>query len=136
MHHFPLLPLFTSLATAIPFSISPHLLSSSAPNCNPAGPNTSPGVYYCTNDNFLGKCNWRPYADTDDWCLDFSDGLTHRPRSIAPDVGGYCELFNQPGCRGDTEKIWKGMDHTRLECPGMSDSGLPGWFQSVRCRKG
>ncbi|CAG5152603.1 uncharacterized protein ALTATR162_LOCUS2839 [Alternaria atra] len=129
MHLLSILTLFASLATAIPLSASPY----KNPDTCPAPP-ANPGVFFCLGHNFKGNCFHQPYTNNG-WCGNFPD-FESRPRSVGPDLGGYCIFFNKTGCGtwDEAVDVWKGSNENRsLECPGMSDTGKPDWFMSVQC---
>lgn len=126
---FSLLSL-TALASA---TVLPHAVSPYNPQGCISSVTENGGVYFCNGYNYMGDCDWRAYLDTEDWCYSFAN-LYERPRSIAPDQDGYCELFNKEGCRGEAVGIWEGVSNKKLECPGMSDSGKPEWWVSMRCQ--
>ena len=96
MHLLSILTLFDSLATAIPLSASPY----KNPDTCPAPP-ANPGVFFCLGHNFKGNCFHQPYTNKG-WCGNFPD-FESRPRSIGPDLGGYCIFFNKIG---DGSDLW------------------------------
>ncbi|KAH8623121.1 hypothetical protein IG631_22278 [Alternaria alternata] len=122
--------LLATLTTALPYATSPY----SPQNCQSTITKNG-GVFCCNGYNYMGNCRWRAYPTTpgSEWCYSFGN-VEERPRSIGPDPSGWCELFKEEGCRGEAVEIWKGIGDKRLKCPGISDSGTPEWWVSMKCR--
>lgn len=63
------------------------------------------GVYICPEPEFRP----RPRVKTCEWidrnngsCQSWGTDVAARPRSISPDLGGLCILYNSTDCSGDT----------------------------------
>jgi hypothetical protein len=62
------------------------------------------GVYMCPAANFTATadqpCRWLPPANI---CYFWASDIAHRPRSVGPDAGGYCEFFTGMDCTGEVK---------------------------------
>jgi hypothetical protein len=62
------------------------------------------GVYTCPLPNFQRSdtqdCTWWAPDPSTDNCVSWGDNPADRPRSIGPDGGGMCALFDGEGCKG------------------------------------
>jgi hypothetical protein len=60
-----------------------------------------PGASYtCTGADFSGNCQWNQPSDR---CRDdgAAKGKPNGILSLGPDEGGSCDLFSEPGCKGE-----------------------------------
>jgi hypothetical protein len=83
-----------------------------------------PGASYtCTGADFSGNCQWNQPSDR---CRDdgAAKGKPNGILSLGPDEGGSCDLFSEPGCKG--EKL------RSLTFPG--DGDLAEDFASFSCK--
>ena len=87
MHLLTTLIHLVGLTTAATIPFSPFILS----KCNPGKPGA---VYTCSGPNFSGICNYRMPNDA---CFK----LAEPPKSIGPDMGGYCVIFDDSECNGN-----------------------------------
>ncbi|KAH6868185.1 hypothetical protein BKA58DRAFT_421521 [Alternaria rosae] len=129
--------IFTSAMPFTPykhFGTSPHLDPSQAPEYCSALPQT-PSVKWCLWPNFAKQCYTRAY-EPQPWCENFYQ-YESRPRSIGPDMGGNCRFYKEFDCgeNRDAVEIWEGSKERPLECPGLSFTGDPKWFKSMKCMR-
>lgn len=81
-----LLPIIgLTIAINVPFS------SFIIQQCKPGNPGA---VYTCSGPNFSGNCI---YGMPDDACFKLTEPL----KSIGPDMGGYCVIFDDSECNGN-----------------------------------
>lgn len=117
--------LLITTATAFPFPSWPGSLSTSAlPSATHHAAHLRkrglPGaVYICTDDNFRGNCGWLLPSSS---CRIPGTGA-QKPRSVGPDAGGHCILFEKSDCTG--------KEILTLNFPGVG-SALPD-FGGLMC---
>lgn len=52
-------------------------------------------------------------------------------------LGGNCRFYKEFNCgeNRDAVEIWEGSEERPLECPGLSFTGDPKWFKSMKCMR-
>jgi hypothetical protein len=94
--HLPVLFAVSRLALASPYI------------CSPAWGKPG-GFYACADKNFSGECGWFPPSDT---CWRFPENPS--PRSISPDTGGYCIIYDDAECTVQSSSVTINSEQKKL----------------------
>ncbi|OAL44817.1 hypothetical protein IQ07DRAFT_521527 [Pyrenochaeta sp. DS3sAY3a] len=95
------------------------------------------GVYICPEPEFRPRpgvrlCEW--IAPNNGSCQSWGTDVAARPRSIAPELGTHCYIYNSFDCSGDTVTPFQvDPDVDYIICPGIVSTGEPSWFGSMKC---
>jgi hypothetical protein len=96
----------TSASSILP--LVPNPTNATSATCAACLSSTPGGVYLCPETYFVSSaysvgCTWFPPSDH---CYSFAEPKDVM-KSIAPDYGGYCKVYVDNQCKGDTMQIMR-----------------------------